>query len=79
MLKPGDIIQFIKRPNEWSIKGHYVHPESIEFMDLMIKRKRKCKVTHLDEFGCPWIKVIMVIRGRKEWHSWAVFRKGGVA
>ena len=38
-LEVGDRVRFIVLPDEWSLPGYFVHPESRAFMRKMIDRR----------------------------------------
>ena len=76
-LKIGDIIIFKSRPKEWLAKGYCIQGDDIGFMDLLIRRKRKCTVKYFDEFKTPWLEIILRINGIKERHSWGIFETSG--
>jgi hypothetical protein len=76
-LRIGDRIQFVKIPNEWSKPGFKIQKSDIQFMELLIKRKRKFAIKNIDEYGTSWISFRIQINGKLEEHSWGIIEKTG--
>jgi hypothetical protein len=76
-LKVNDKIVFVSIPKEWERKDFQLLDEDKEFMLILIKRKRKLKVTRICDHGHPWIDFKISINGEIEYHSWAVLENTG--
>ncbi len=77
LLKIGQRVVFYQQPKEWAIPGYTLHEESRLFMQLLIKRKRRCTINNIDEFGVPWCEITLRVSGKAETHSWGIFEKSG--
>ena len=76
-LKVGDLVRFTALPDEWSRPGFWVHRESVAFMRALIRRARPSRVAEIDEYGQPWIRARLWLRGRLHHHSWGIMESSG--
>ena len=76
-LEVGDRIRFVSLPEEWHDAQFTVHPETVEFMNVMISRTWPSRVFKIDEFGTPWIDARIRRNGRIEYHSWGIYEETG--
>ena len=76
-LKLGDLVRFVKLPDEWSRPGYRVHASSVAFMRKMIRRSWPARVCEIDEYGHPTIHARMRERGRIVLHTWAIVETTG--
>jgi hypothetical protein len=77
VLKIGQSIIFYELAKEWAVPGYMLQEESRIFMTLLIKRKRRCIINKIDEFGVPWFEITLRVDGKAETHSWGIFEKSG--
>lgn len=76
-LKVGDRIRLTSMPDEWSVEGYTVMPESVSFMKAMIRRTWPSRIVEIDEYGSPWIHARVRFRGKLRFHSWAIMESTG--
>ncbi len=76
-LKVGDLIRFVKLPDEWTNPNCFVHAETQAFMKRMIKRSWPSRVARIEKNGYPWIDARMRQRGRLHYHSWGIYESSG--
>lgn len=76
-LKVGDLVRFVKLPDEWADPNYFTHPETRAFMKRMIKRAWPSRVAWIDKDGYPWIEARMRQRGRLYYHSYGIYRSTG--
>ncbi|MBL8852116.1 MAG: hypothetical protein JNG89_20755 [Planctomycetaceae bacterium] len=76
-LKVGDRIRFTELPEEWSRKDSTTPADTIRFMKKMIRRSNPSRGCEIDEYGQPWIHAFTVERGRRQFHSYAIFELTG--
>lgn len=76
-LRVGDLVRFVKLPDEWAQPGHSVSRSSVLFMKRLIRRSWPSRVHKIDEYGQPWIQARMHEKGRYHYHSWAIVEASG--
>jgi hypothetical protein len=76
-LKVGDLVRFVRLPDEWSQKGFTVSHDDVAFMKKMIKRSWPSRVFMIDEYGRPWISARIHGRGKYQYHSWMIAESTG--
>ena len=65
----GDRIRFTAIPDEWSMEGYSITPQSVWFMKAMFGRTWQSRIAEIDEYGSRWIHVRAWIREKLESHS----------
>jgi hypothetical protein len=76
-LKVGDRVQFVCLPDEWSDPRRPPHPESVEFMEILISRRWPSRIARLDASGYPWIHARLRKKGTIEYQSWMITETTG--
>ncbi len=77
-LRVGDRIRFVSLPEEWKNPDYHVRQESVDFMKLLISRRRSCRVAGIEEDGYPWINArVRLEDGTIEHHGWGVYEATG--
>lgn len=70
-LRVGDYIRITGLPNLGNCKP-YLHPETQEMYEYLVKRDLPVMITEIDEDGCPWYDFLYYRDGVKEHHSMIV-------
>lgn len=76
-LKVGDKIRFVGLPEEWSVPGAAVAPQSVAFMKKMIGRKRPSRIHRIAEDGSPWIQARLRDGDGIAYHEWGIYEETG--
>lgn len=72
-LRVGDRVRFVSLPRQWDAPEYRVDAEDVDFLQLLISRRRPCRVARVDEFGYPWIDArTRDPDGKTVYHSWRI-------
>ena len=73
----GDRIRLVAMPSEFAEPGYLLHPSTRRAYERLIERRRPVRISHLDDWGLPWIKCqFRDAAGRWERH-WLAFNHEG--
>ena len=77
-LKVGDRVRFVSLPEAWQHPKYRVDSESRELIELLIARRRPCRISRITEDGYPWIDArVRRPDGTIAYHSWGIYESTG--
>lgn len=55
-LKVGDRVRIVRLPSDFSVPGHRVDEELVNYYGYLIDRSEVHRIVFIDEWGKPWIE-----------------------
>ena len=75
-LKVGDKVMFTGLPEVWE-GSTGVSTEDVEFMKKVAALGGVYSVYEIDEYGCPWVEIVLPTENGVEEHTWGIFENSG--
>ncbi|HJT77984.1 MAG TPA: hypothetical protein VJ739_12345 [Gemmataceae bacterium] len=76
-LHVGDRIRLVAEPPEWQQPGCYVPPCTRGLWRRLMARRQPLRVYEVDEWGVPWVRCRLRLRGGRWEHHHLALTEGG--